>query len=111
MFAYFSQLRYLQIRHYVKEVISQFVSKPKTNTFDESILSNPTSRHFISRFVNVFPISVNKKHLKEAWAKDFDVDLFDEIWNNSLCKIQYCSINARHRLIQFKAVHRLYYSS
>ncbi len=122
MFASFSQLqsifnlpgsdffRYLQIRHYVKEVIPQFVSKPKTNTFDECIVSNPTSRHLISRFVNVFPMSVNTNHLKEAWAKDFGVDLSDEIWNDCLSKIQYCSINARQRLIQFKAVHRLYYS-
>ncbi len=122
MFASFSQLQsifnlpgsnffqYLQIRHYVKEVIPQFVSKPKTNRFDGCIMSNQTSRHLISRFVNVFPMSVNTNPLKEAWVKYFAVDLSDEIWNDCHGKMQYCSINARHRLIQFKAVHRLYYS-
>ncbi len=75
-----------------------------------NVLSNPTSRHLLSRFVNVFPMSVNTNHLKEAWAKDFGVDLSDEIRNDCLGKIQYCSINARHRLTQFKVVHKLYYS-
>lgn len=121
-FASFSQLqstfnlpgsdffRYLQVRHYVQTVIAQFINKPKPNVFDQCFSLSPSSTHLISCCVNVFQLPVNTEYIKEAWAKDFDEEISDEIWNESLGKIQDCSRNSRHRLIQFKVVHRLYYS-
>jgi len=102
--------RYLQVRHYVQTVIPQFMDKPEINSFEKTLLVNPSSRHLVSRCVNSLQLPVSTNHIKEAWARDFDEDVSDETWNDSLNKIQDCSINARHRLIQFKVVHRLYYS-
>jgi len=102
--------RYLQVRHYVQTVIPQFINKPKPNVFDQCFSLSPSSRHLISCCVNVFQLPVNTEYIKGAWAKDFDEEISDETWNESLGKIQDCSINSRHRLIQFKVVHRLYYS-
>lgn len=47
---------------------------------------------------------------KEAWGRELNEEISDEMWENSIKNIHDSSINARHTLIQFKVVHRLHYS-
>lgn len=86
------------------------MDKPKSNTFERCFLVNQNSRHMVSRCVTAFQLPVNTNYIKEAWTKEFTEEVPYETWNKSLERIQGCSINTRHMLIQFKVIHRLYYS-
>ena len=48
--------------------------------------------------------------LKKAWEEELGLQIDDMVWQEGLSRIQYCSINTRHHLIQFKVMHRLHYS-
>ena len=102
--------RYLQVRHFVREHISNFPNRPHNYNFYETLLLKPNSKHLISHFITAFETPANTSHLKEAWAKELGVPLSEELWNEGLSGIQKCSINSRFRLIQFKVIHRLHYS-
>ena len=39
-----------------------------------------------------------------------NISIFYEVWDECLKSVHDCSVNVRHCLIQFKTVHRLYYS-
>ena len=78
--------------------------------FFDIMTKPPTSKHLISRFVDLFVVATPSLHIKEAWIKDTGKVISDELWVKGLNRIKACSINARLQLIQFKVVHRLHYS-
>lgn len=45
-----------------------------------------------------------------TWAMDLSSEVPEDLWEMALSQIHSCSTNTRHRLIQFKVVHRLHYS-
>ena len=47
---------------------------------------------------------------RRAWAEELGSEITEDTWKSILHKIHSSFINARHRLIQFKTVHRLYYT-
>lgn len=102
--------RYLQVRHFVREHVSDFPLRPHNYNFYDTFLLQPNSRHLISRFVTAFEMPVSTSHLRDIWSKELGVPLSEELWEEGLSSIQKCSINSRYRLIQFKVVHRLHYS-
>lgn len=102
--------RYLQIRHYVKENWPHLDSTPTTNPFLETLLLAPDSKQLISKFVGSFSKSASSDSIREAWSKDLNSEISVELWEEALQQVHRCSINSRHRLIQFKVLHRLHYS-
>ena len=123
-FAAFSQLkdkfslpsthffRYLQVRNYVRQNVPNFESLPEESRVYSFLLGPPESKHLISDFVKVLSEQVNyaTHSLKKAWEEELGLQIDDIVWEEGLSRIQYCSINARHHLIQFKVMHRLHYS-
>uniref|UniRef100_A0A669DW20 Reverse transcriptase domain-containing protein n=1 Tax=Oreochromis niloticus TaxID=8128 RepID=A0A669DW20_ORENI len=102
--------RYLQIRNYVKQAFSNLDTIPIQHVFYNIMNEPPTSKHLISRLVNLFSSATSSCHIKEAWTRDTGLDISDDLWAEALSRIKLCSVNARLQLIQFKVVHRLHYS-
>ena len=73
------------------------------------LLSQPDSKHLISRFVTALTTS-QADHLREAWAAELGAPVLDKLWEEGLSGIQSRSIRSRHRLIKFKVLQRLHYS-
>lgn len=48
--------------------------------------------------------------LRNAWVEELGTEITDNMWEAILIKIYNSSINVRHRLTQFKIVHRLHYT-
>lgn len=48
---------------------------------------------------------------RRSWETDLGISITGNTWDKSLQSIHKISINSRHRLIQFKIIHRLYYSN
>lgn len=53
---------------------------------------------------------VSTEYIKEGWEKELGTGIAEDIWKESQRYINTCSLNARHCQIQFKILHRLYYS-
>ncbi len=48
--------------------------------------------------------------IKEKWTKNIDNVIFDEIWDDALKRVNVSTTCARLSLIQFKILHRTYYT-
>lgn len=53
---------------------------------------------------------MNTAGLRQGWADELVLEIKDEVWDECLKGVYHCSVNVRHNLIQFKMLHRLYYS-
>ena len=53
---------------------------------------------------------VDTDKIKEEWEREMSARITGETWGECLCNASRCSINVRHRLIQFKVIHRLHYT-
>ena len=102
--------RYLQVRHYVQKNIPSFPIKPKESIFYDLLLSPPDTRHLVSKFITALSPSDNTTPLKVGWANELGAAISDDMWEKSLSSIHRCSVNSRYRLIQFKILHRFYFS-
>ncbi|XP_028251617.1 uncharacterized protein LOC114427641 [Parambassis ranga] len=102
--------RYLQVRHYVKQRFEHFETIPTSHPFYDNLMLAPESKHFITKFVDCFTVSVSSDFLRQAWASDLQSDVSAELWEKALSLVHSCSINTRYRLIQYKVIHRLHYS-
>lgn len=123
-FASFSQLkgkfnlshshffRYLQVRHYIQSNFENFNSLPIEHEIFHILTGPSDSKHLISKIVHLFDecIIAHTVKIRDAWKEDLGVELSESMWSRCLAKIDSCSINSRHQLIQFKIVHRLHYS-
>ncbi len=64
---------------------------------------------------NIYNIINNKqtpssRSLKSLWEEDLSIMLENETWDAVLKRIHSSSVSTRHRLIQFKVVHRIHWS-
>ena len=101
----------MQLRHFVRENIQNFESTCERNAFLELLSLSPESKKLISKFVNYFSKdSESANCIKKAWEREINDVLPDKLWKTALSRIHSCSINSRHRLIQFKVIHRFHYS-
>ncbi|KAI5085872.1 hypothetical protein C0J45_1158, partial [Silurus meridionalis] len=58
--------------------------------------------------MSVNNIDLNKIHAE--WTKDLGVDISEKTWKNALFRVNGTTSCTRLGLIQFKVLHRLYYS-
>ena len=65
-----------------------------------SYFSQTTQRH----------INVNTSALKQNWETKLGEELDNETWEERIESVHKCSIDSGHNLIEFKTVHRLFYS-
>lgn len=105
--------RYLQIRDYVRKHLTNFETLCRDESMEEINRFDPIKRGAVSHFYQV----INNKDevytlgLKQKWAKELNMEIKDETWDECLKNIHKCSVNVRHILIQFKTLHRLNYSN
>lgn len=67
-------------------------TKPKSNSYEQGFLVNPSSRQLASCCVSAFQLPVRTNYTKEAWAQEFDEEVPDEAWNESPKRIQVDSV-------------------
>uniref|UniRef100_A0AAQ5XLH4 Reverse transcriptase domain-containing protein n=1 Tax=Amphiprion ocellaris TaxID=80972 RepID=A0AAQ5XLH4_AMPOC len=104
--------RYLQVRHYVQSEIKRDQNLPIEHEIYQILRSPPDSKHLISKIICLFDdcISVRTEKTRDTWKEELGIEISESMWTKCLSKINSCSVNSRHRLIQFKIVHRLHYS-
>lgn len=104
--------RYLQVRNYIRTNILDFQLIPISCELYKLFNLKPDSKRLVSKFVDFFtshnPISTI--HLKEAWEKDLNLTINNNMWESCLKNVFLCAINSRHQLIQFKVLYRIHYS-
>ncbi len=73
---------------------------------------DPAAKGAVSFFYRILHNNapLNTASLGQAWADELNAELEDEVWDECLKSIHDCSVNVRHCLMQFKTLHRLYYS-
>lgn len=79
---------------------------------DECLNRQADTEKLISYIYNVLQ-NINapsSEVYKRAWEDDLGQQISDDLRDESVQYIHTCCINARHCLIQFKVLHRLYYS-
>lgn len=103
--------RYLQVRDYIRKFMPGFETQPQS-MLDECFTIPPYKDKFISNIYNKLQTisSPSSNKYKDSWEKDMGTHIPDDIWEESLEYIHSCSYNTRHRLIQFKIIHRLHFS-
>ena len=101
----------MQLRHFVRENIPNFETTCESHTFLELLSLSPESKKLITKFVKFFSNdSTSANCMTSAWEKEIKASLPDNIWRTALSRIHSCSISCRHRLIQFKVIHRFHFS-
>lgn len=79
---------------------------------DDILSLNPTRKRFISiiydKLVEIRQAPLDK--IKKAWEHDLNTSLSNSEWESIFKLINTSSLWARHRLLQFKVVHRAHWS-
>ena len=104
--------KYLQIRDYVRKNIPNFETFCSNETLEEINNFNPHNKGAISYFYRIVQrqVQTDTNALKSSWEAELGEEIQEGTWTESLASVHKCSINSRHNLIQFKTIHRLYYS-
>ncbi len=92
----------MQNRHFVRGKHLRFWDH-LWNDFFKFFSLLPESKKLLTKFVNYFAMdSVPASCVKRAWEGEISAVLPDKIWRTALSRIHSCSVNSRHRLIQFQ---------
>ncbi|KAF7665834.1 hypothetical protein LDENG_00131610 [Lucifuga dentata] len=104
--------RYLKIRDFIRKYIPNFEKLNTHDVLEEIKKFKPENRGAISYFYQILDkqATPNTITLKQVWAEELNEEIEDEVWKECLMNIHDCSFNVRLNLIQFKTLHRLYYS-
>lgn len=103
--------RYLQIRSFVRENMTHFETQGESSPQIEILNLPITCKQLIGKCVKLLAMEqVVPNNCKNAWEKEMGNVLPNDIWRTALTRINTCSINSLHRLIQFKVIHRYHYS-
>lgn len=104
--------RYLQVRHFIQNHLTQFPSLPPKSPLDSILETSPEVRGTVSRlYTAIFEMEGSSLSImKENWEKDMGTNITEDQWSDIIQRIHSSSICARHSLIQFKIVHRLHMS-
>lgn len=89
------------------EIIGEHEALEAINKF------NPVTRGVASFFNRILHSNtlLSTTGYKQAWADELGIEITVEVWDECLNSVHDCSVNVRHSLIQFKTIHRLYYST
>ncbi len=104
--------RYLQLRSFASSSLSHYPSLPPSSLLESIIDLSPYSKGTIGRIYSVIN-SYNLEpldQLKRKWEVELDIEFSEELWQCILNNIYASSICLKHRVIQFKIVHRLHWS-
>ncbi|XP_055488550.1 palmitoyltransferase ZDHHC21 isoform X1 [Leucoraja erinacea] len=101
--------KYLQVCDFMNKYIPRFQSTI-LDPLEEVMNINAESTKLISYLYNsILNIELpSTEAIREDWEKELMIKISKETWEKYLIHIHKCSINARHNLIQFKILHRLY---
>ncbi len=104
--------RYFQVRHFIQSQSSTFPNLPLTSLMDTILQIPVTLKGQISALYNIIVSASNTsiEKIKEKWTKDIDSVIIDEIWDDALKRVNGSTTCARLSLIQFKILHRTYYT-
>ena len=107
-----SPVRYLQIRNFIKTHVSTLAGIPQHTALERIMKILPGKKGAVSSlYQTIFSqIETNTEKQRSEWESELGVPLSIEYWETCLSNIHRCSINVRHKLIQFKIIHRLHYS-
>lgn len=98
--------RYLQLRHFIKNNLTNHENHPVLEILNQ----DPSSKKLIGKFVKCCSLTMESTNtVKMAWERELKTTIPEQQWKYSLSQIHNCSINSRHRLMQFKVIHRFYY--
>ena len=103
--------RYLQIRDFIKCNTQDYKNK-ESGLLDELFNLHPNTDKLIAYIYNIILDKENPttETYRQAWENEIGLPIIKETWEESLQRIHWCSLNARHTLIQFKVIYRLHYS-
>lgn len=107
-----NHFRYLQIRDFVRTNIPNFENICYDNFLESISKVEPGKKGAVSYFYQAIEdyVDVNTTVCKQNWETELGEEISEETWEECLGSVHKCSINSRHNLIQFKTLHRLYYS-
>lgn len=104
--------RYLQIRNFIKTHITTLSEIPLHPTLERIIKITQGKKGAVSSLYQILfsHIEISTGKQKSEWEVELGIPFSNDYWETCLLNINRCSINARHKLIQFKIIHRLHYS-
>lgn len=104
--------RYLQIRDYLRKHLPNFQNLYKHETLEAINRFDPHKSGAISHFYHILlnQNAIGTSAIKQAWSDEFRVEIAEDTWSDCLRNVHKCSVNLKHNLIQFKTLHRIYYS-
>lgn len=103
--------KYFQICDFMKKYIQRY-QNITLDPLEEVMNIKADSQKLISYLYNsILNMDLPPTEaMREEWERELMIKITKETWERYLIYIHKCSINARHNLIQFKILHRLYYS-
>jgi len=104
---------FLQVRNFIRiNTISVFPNMPQQTKLESLVSFDPAARGAISFIYNSLSTAIDTSlsHVKSAWEEDLGIKLTEEEWCEAQEAVHSSSVCARHRLIQFKVLHRLHFS-
>lgn len=104
--------RYFQVRSFARKHFPDFPSVPPRGVLECILDQHKCIRGAISRIYSTINDNQtpSSRTLKSLWEQDLSILLEDETWHTILKRINFSSVSSRHRLIQFKVVHRIHWS-
>lgn len=105
--------RYLQLRHLLCETFGSTTQLPELADAHCRIFSLYGKGHEASMYYSWLIQNIgeaNSQALKKIWERDLNIILDDKEWQGILKNAKMASRDARIRLIQFKIVHRFYWT-
>lgn len=107
--------RYLQTREFIRNKFSHFPHEPPKQEIDK-ILDIKVSKGVVANIYKIifsftsFSESSPISRIKQNWESDLNHVFTEEEWSKALRRVHTSSICACHSLIQFKLLHRIYWS-
>lgn len=104
--------RYLQLRSFVSSSFKHFPSRPPDSLLETVLDLNVHSKGIIGKIyavinsVKIEPLA----RVRGKWEEELATSISEEEWQSVIKNIYSSSICLRHRVIQFKVVHRLHWS-
>lgn len=105
--------RYLQLRHLLLKIFGSSTTAPKAAELLDKVLKSFGKGHEASVYYSLLIQDLGNEAmtgLKLTWERDLNLTLDDKEWERICKNIKALSRDARVRLIQFKIIHRFYWT-
>uniref|UniRef100_A0A672IAP0 Reverse transcriptase domain-containing protein n=1 Tax=Salarias fasciatus TaxID=181472 RepID=A0A672IAP0_SALFA len=99
--------RYLQLRSFMSTSFNYFPSCPPDSLLETILVMNTFSKVYnVINSHNVQPMAQTRR----KWEEELETAISEDEWQSAINNIYSSSICLRHRVIQFKILHRLHWS-